>query len=274
MSIGEEFYKRKWRQGSYLPRVLIDRLVTNSVLIPSYTIGLNDQVILISHDCDINYRGSIKNEPNCEVLLARHIKKRETPKRHGMSTRYFQFCEDSKNWHQIWSAERFFIPRESLSGFDPSGQLSPDNLRRLTYWMANRYKRAAFPNAFDLRLRPKESNIESCLREKGTYIKDIYLRVSDDEIEDFTVPYQILGIALMDDADYQIQERRQLSIDAVDDLTQIFLEVNIQFIKPFSVESDEEVAIASIIRLKRWNWDVISYDTGDEERTIRDPSMN
>lgn len=274
MSISEEIYKRNWRQGSYLPQKLVEQLLANSSLAPSVPIGNEDLVVLISHDCDINFLGNIKNEPNCEVVLARRIKKKETPKRHGMSTRYFQFCGTSECWYQIWSAERFFIPRESLKDHSPADNLDQDNLRRFIYWMANRYKRSAFPNAFDGRLKPRESDIETCLREKAKFIKDIYLRVLDDKIEDPKIPFQIFGIALMDDADYQIQERKQLSVDAVDDLTEIFEAANVKFLEPFTVRSDEEVSIASIQRLKRWNWDVISYDEGDEERTTRDPTVN
>jgi hypothetical protein len=203
----EEFFKRQWKQGSFLPKKLIDTLIAQFIFKVEVPIKSEDLVILVSHDCDINYQGPFKKEPFCEIVIARSIRKGEKPKRHGKSLRYFQFQHSNQQWFELWSAERFFIPRESLGQHDPDGQLSSADHRRLRYWMSNRYQRAAFPNAFERRLDPKRADIEKCLKEKGLFIKDIYFRVPDLEIENKDEPYKIFGLALMDDDDYENLEK-------------------------------------------------------------------
>ena len=97
-----------------------------------------------SQTCDI--AGSLDTEPAIEALICVP----DPPGNFGRisnSSRYFMVDADNKL--VAFASKRVLIPKETLRGVAPGSRLQDDGHRQLfAEWLANRWNRIAFPNAF------------------------------------------------------------------------------------------------------------------------------
>ena len=76
---------------------------------------------------------------------------------------------------------------ETLTGIevDQEIRLEPDNARLLSRWIAERYTRPAFPDAFNARLDTVAGRLERLYKsQEGEIVTGVFLEVADDEIVD------------------------------------------------------------------------------------------
>ena len=74
---------------------------------------------------------------------------------------------------------------------DPHLRLEPDDAQLLRRWIAKRYTRPAFPDAFNTRLAAVENRLERLFKsEEGQVVTGVFLDVPDDEFVDER-PYEI-----------------------------------------------------------------------------------
>ncbi len=152
--MGEAERQLSWRQG----HVLTDDAAKAHGLAPA-DIDAGACMIVVSHDCDL--AAWADKEPIAEIMLGRRISKLgadsfgKTARRlhieyvSGGTAVFLELSATSKQ--QISKAELFErLPRQDLS-------LDVRGLRILQRWLAARYSRAAFPEAFENRLRAASS---------------------------------------------------------------------------------------------------------------------
>jgi hypothetical protein len=73
------------------------------------------------------------------------------------------------------------LPREILLGKMPQRALRAEAILLIGKFAAKRYLRAAFPDAFNTRLKPAQAAIQKILKRSGELLEGIYLRLKTDE---------------------------------------------------------------------------------------------
>lgn len=252
------FLALNWLQGSILPKELVAQIREQYPILNE--LNDEDKIVICSHDCDVNAI-RFDTEPFVELVIARKSKK-DRGKRLGKSSRYLQIQIEEQVWYSVWAAERFFIERQRLAQYSPAGQLTNDSKKTLAEWLARRYSRAAFPSEFDRRVKEIRESIENELEKVQRYIFGLYFNINQGEVGQ-SEPYKLLGYAVMKEADYADSWKREKVATAIVKIQSYLYSINIEFRDDIQIVSDEEFSIANLRLLKRWDWDILSYDDGE-----------
>jgi hypothetical protein len=162
-----EIKTKGWRQGSVLPDAFT-RVLTEKDLLPAAE--QPQKFLVASHDCDVTNR-SFEAEPTVELLRAHLLDPSEKDGNYfwGRNPRYYQLERKVEGAPTIWHfsiQDRHWLPRQFLTDFDPDGAfaLPRDDVRRLTLWLARRYRRPAFPDAFVDRAKDATAKLRKPLK--------------------------------------------------------------------------------------------------------------
>ena len=165
----------KWRQARLLPSGLADR-IRNLGLLLTRPIECDDLLIVASQDCDICCE-SLEEEPNFEVLVARHIPDdlQDGNLSYGKHPRRLQFrikSADAEGLYESNMNEKLSLPRQFLIEADeqPSSSLTEKDADVFRRWLGRRYYRSALPSEFNQRCEPAKSYISEKLKKKGLII--------------------------------------------------------------------------------------------------------
>lgn len=260
---------RGWRQGSLVPRDLALKL---SALVPvAGTLGPDDHMIVISHDCDITH-DDIDKEPLAELIVVREITGRPAGDRVFMrSPRVLEFeahVRDEQRLFRVSAFERCFFPRTRLVGMEPAGQLQTQPPDLLVAWLTNRYIRRAFPDAFNERLRPKRREIKQPLKTSGEHLHSVYLVVDDDELPP-EVSYRLVIRGTMLEVDFAVPERRLAAQRALDGLVAALAACDGIEVVDDALVSEAEITLDEVRAMKRWSvYDSLSLRR-EEEASVR-----
>ena len=139
-----------WRQGHILS------IETCQALGLSHATHSDDMLVMvISHDCDLACESNV--EPTVEVIVGRRLSAPEGNATHAKSVRtlHLEMERQGQVWIELLSVQRSFLQKSALADALPNADyfLSPRNLAILQQWLAIRYRRSAFPNEFERRLR-------------------------------------------------------------------------------------------------------------------------
>jgi hypothetical protein len=258
----DSFIKRNWRQGAFLPDELTQELQQELNL--SLNVANGDKLIITSHDCDINSR-NFSDEPYAEMIIARSSQL-DGNKKMGKSSRHLQLqiqTDNEETCYKMRASEKISILRTRLASFSPATYLSVKNTEFLSEWLARRYSRAAFPNAFDERVSPIKSKIKKCLQSVAGEIFGIYFSLSDEELLK-TEPYKAIGFAVMLDEDFCNNTKLDRCKQAIIKLQGLLHGVGVEFDEDIEVVSDKDFSLEDLRLTKRWDWDVLSYDEGQQ----------
>lgn len=197
-----------WRQGSCLDEALARKLTTRQELPDKGRAGI---WIVLSHDCDVT-NVSLSSEPTVELIFAATIDEadRNGQIEWGKSPRQLQIVSRSQGGssrYEISVHDREVIQRSRLLGNSPSqDRLDPDVIEQLVAWVAKRYVRSAFADAFNDRIRAAESSLRKTLKRDGGLVTGIYFGVEGHE--------------LPEGQDYRVAIRVTMAPDEFDDSTQ------------------------------------------------------
>ena len=158
-----------WRQGDVLPDKASEVLDLYHPESPERTF-----VVVISHDCDL--AADPDREPFVELVTGRLIDAVKADS-HAKSARRLQI-----EFHgpqgllaaELSAAHKAIIKKNDLAAFDPRKDVNLDGqgLSILQRWLAARYRRAAFPDEFERRLREAKlpRRIEKALSTAGKHV--------------------------------------------------------------------------------------------------------
>lgn len=170
----------QWRQGSFLPPQATVSLELITASTDSKTL-----VIVASHDCDITHDPEI--EPQVEVMVGKEISEQEIDgnnsnaknarKLHiGLSGHPARFAE-------FTATNKVSVCKSSLFKFLPSAteQLASEEKNIFQRWLACRYRRSAFPDEFENRLKKHKLHLKISRASKrlGSNIAAIYFDVDE-----------------------------------------------------------------------------------------------
>lgn len=158
-----------WRQGDLLTRESAITLATLNGLV-----GESHRVIVITHDCDLPNG----HETSVEVIIAEVVVEAnpqfsyaKNPRRLHLS---YEIARDQSIVVELRHAERRILPKDEFekhAAKDSSTSLPAAAKRTLKQWLAARYGRPAFPNAFEERLRKPISKKNTVQRQIGKILE-------------------------------------------------------------------------------------------------------
>lgn len=195
--------RNKWRQGA-----VFSALTVPSQLLPQLDKDKSHWVLL-SHDCDIIHH-DLENEPHAEVIALSVNRRRDGNLLYGKNPRRLQIQSDvAGHCFEFHVNSRRFISRRCLADFQPEDAvaLSSEQVHALASWIARRYVRTAFPDAFNDRLQPINSELIRVLKGEGEWISGIYVAMELVELP-ADRPYDVLMTITMLDEDFSVPERR------------------------------------------------------------------
>lgn len=129
---------------------------------PVLSISDEDWLMLMTQTCDL-LQGDLEKEPRVELL-------RLTPTRPSVSAslgwtqhpRFIQI-ERSTASGRLYACihDRVWVPRERFDLLTPDAtrEVAPEDIRMLVKWVASRYLRPAYPDAFNDRLKPIQKEL-------------------------------------------------------------------------------------------------------------------
>jgi len=79
------------------------------------------------------------------------------------------------------ATDKFQIPKEKFAGQHPSGEfaIAPKELEILRRWLAARYRRHAFSDAFEQRFQKVEGKFREILKQSSTHLRAILFDVDE-----------------------------------------------------------------------------------------------
>jgi hypothetical protein len=142
-------------------------------------------MVVLTQDCDLVHP-SYEVEPNVEIMVGALIARADNGLRHGRNPRrlHLDFQRSGVPAVLAFSIhDRIIVPRSVLEDHAPhnSIRLARDERRLLCEWVAKRYVRAAFPDAFNERARAAHQKIEKELKRNGEHVTGLFLMIDPDQ---------------------------------------------------------------------------------------------
>lgn len=234
----------------------------------------NNRVIVISHDCDL-YN---ENEEYIELIVGHIIDEPDTmyTKAHNPRRLHLNFLTKSGEYVylELQHKNKCQILKQNfiINSYDEELFLHPEEKRVLKQWLAARYGRPAFPNAFENRLRRKkgretvEHKIAKILKPVSPYLIALFFDLGEDrfcELEDVK-PY-FLSISIVYDAIEGGQEARQAAENIAKALSNLFhetygtpdhaIEIALEECSPVA---DTLMTLADLRKVDQWRLEYIS----------------
>jgi len=259
----------KWRQGS----VLVDK--------EAFALGLvesrksDKRIVVISHDCDLPHDAELK----VEVIAGTVIHKVDPMYARARNPRclhlIFSRLTGEEVSIQLCHSDRKDVPKEKFAKsrcLDRDLILDPDEKRGLKQWLAARYGRPAFPNAFEKRLRKQikkksvENHIAQILEPVSTHLVGLFFDLGGERARELpeNEPY-FLSVSVVYDATDGGQTARNAAEKIAHDLTDLFhrsygapeLTKEIALEKCNAV-ADTHLTLADLRKVDQWRVEYIS----------------
>jgi hypothetical protein len=249
----DDIRERGWTQGSvlHLPN---DLAKGNSLM-------ADRSYIVISHPCDV-VSVDFKRDPKVELVPIIGIDRLDGNFTFGKNPRVLHIAVDSAPVSLV-ASDRVQIDRLSLAGVDPRTTISESDRRLLASWLASRYARSIFADEFNERMRSARNLTETILKRSGAHISGIYLETSIDELPDGT-DYELVMIVTMESADFGDNEKWVEVSSAVDEISDaVKAQAGIHLLA-CELLSERDMSVERFRTYARWDYDALSFKTGDE----------
>jgi hypothetical protein len=267
-----------WRQGHLLTNEAIRATGLSHPKYPDYTL-----VIVASHDCDLAQLPD--REPQVEVLVGRKIFALDGNNTHAKSTRtiHIEFQGDKALLGEFVVTEKTSIPKKALVDFSPATGvwLAPPDRATFQLWLASRYRRSAFPDEFERRLKESglSDKITKALKPSSKVITTIFFDVDEGQELTRTGPDDVymLDIYLLysTEPDYQAAEasanEAKATIDRAfrtklfDTASGTWTSIELRYIE---VISEEAMTYRESQLLKQWRLDHISMGANPQQSVL------
>lgn len=248
-----------WRQGNFLNESCTPEVLEQC----GQSYHPNSRLILLSHDCDIVYKGN--SEPNAEVCVAEPLDgDLDGNYTHGKNPRILHIgvgLPDTPRHFEIHASKRLWIDRKILLDHTPDDLLTlgEKELDTLIGWVVNKFNRAAFPDTFNERLGSSLKDIQKVAKKDGGNLSGIYLALSTfDELDDGQ-DYQVLLVGLMEPDRFSIQELRTACVDAMSKISTKIDGCSGIGVEDYEVRSEDAISLHDFRQLARFPLDYLTY---------------
>jgi hypothetical protein len=266
-----------WRQGDLLTQEAAAKL-------PALSGVFNDErrVVVITHDCDLHN----SSEAVIEVIVADIVDKANPQFSYAKNPRKLHLSYDISGGQSSFielshGERRRAVPKSEFDEFaakDSSASLALDAKRVLKQWLAARYGRPAFPNAFEARLRKqvdKKSTVErqigKILEPDAKHLVGLFFDLGEQRLTEAAAeePYW-LRISVVYDMTEGCSHARHSAENVARQLTELFQRVygTPEIATEIALEACEPVAdtvisLADLRRVDQWRLEYISL--GDDQ---------
>ena len=265
-----------WRQGDLLTQ---DTAIKLTAL--NGAVGETHRIVVITHDCDLPNDG----EPLVEVIVTDVV---------AAANPQFSYAKNPRKLHpgyeiaggqsvvvELRHAERRIVSKAEFAKHaakDGSASLPVDAKRALKQWLAARYGRPAFPNAFEDRLRKSvskkntvERQIGKILEPEAKHLVGLFFDLGEQRSAEVPAgePYA-LSIAVVYDATEGGTQARQSAEKVASQLRELFEQA---YGKPDAATeialdaceavADTSITLADLRRVDQWRLEYISLSDDD-----------
>jgi hypothetical protein len=264
-----------WRQGQLLSSEVVKAIGVTHPESPSDTV-----IVIATHDCNLAQLPD--KEPDVEVVLGRRILKLDGNYTHGKSARTLHIGFQSKEplLAEFIITEKFAIPKTEFMALGAASdvRLSPADLATFQSWLASRYRRSAFSDEFEKRLKDAKliEKIAKAVKPHGEMITAVFFDV--DEGEDISRSgsddVYVLDIILLHitEPDFTLAEAaagaaKKALEDAFaarlfDEKTGLWRDIELRSVE---VVSEEAMSYRLLKILKKWRLDYISLSADPQQ---------
>jgi hypothetical protein len=220
-------------------------------------------MLVLTQDCDLVHP-SYEVEPSVELIAGCFLDVADNGLRHGRNPRRLHVEVDRESGPSVLALsihQRFVVPRAELEDQAPheSTRLGPEQRRLVCEWVAKRYVRAAFPDAFNSRVQAAHKKIEKALKRDGEHVTGLFLMIDPDdervEGEDYRL---ILRVTARSEAlaeektEVELVRVAQTIVSALESCGGVVVEEH-------QVLSEAQFTLEDLRFFKRWDWDYRSH---------------
>lgn len=214
------------------------------------------RAIVASQDCDIVALTSIERDVD---LLPVVLKDEPEPDLlFGKNPRQLCVALDDGRYGTIDVRRRLTLAKESLSTIPPLAQSSVSEKDRkvLAKWLAKRYSRPAFPDAFNERLASQRRKLERLSkRDESKTLTAVFMMLDTEEELDSSRDYKVVLWFACRRPDVQIPEQRATLEKYAGDLVAAFESCEGIRVIEFELRTHDEITLADLELMKRFDWD-------------------
>jgi hypothetical protein len=260
-----------WRQGDFLDQ---DAAIKLGVL--DGAVNEEQRVVVITHDCDLPHDA----EASVEVIVAKVIAEASYQFSYAKNPRKlhlgYEVAGDEPLVIELSHVDRRVVPKGEFSKHaarDGCASLAVDAKRALKQWLAARYGRPAFPNAFENRLRrpiSKKNTVErqigKILEPEAKYLVGLFFDLGELRSQEVPAgePYA-LGISVVYDAIEGGTQARQSAETVASQLRGLFdqayggPDVATEIaLDACEAVADTPITLADLRRVDQWRLEYIS----------------
>lgn len=240
-------------------------------------------VAIVTHDCDLTQHPS--KEPSVEVMVGRRIDKLDSNCTHAKSARklHIEFTGEVPMFAEFDATNKTCISKEALGKFYPQVNVSllPDKYNIYQYWLASRYRRSAFPDAFERRLKDETGiakKIAKALEPHGEHIIGIFFDVDEggDVKREAPDDTYTLDIHLLHSSEPDFFASEAAAKQAADVITRAFKDQLYEPTKTWKlielhaceVWSETTMTYQHFKQLKQWRLDYISFASDPQQPVL------
>lgn len=253
----EKLRAQGWCQGSVLPAELGD-------IAAHVELQESERLMVISQDCDVVHR-SLDTEPHVELLA---FVLTDTPPNPSMS-----FGKNPRRLHvplpangdgcaQFDARRRFRIPRRLLALIAPSETvaLEREDVRLITGWIAKRYTRAAFPDAFNERVASADKRVEKQLKnEHAKHITGLFLMLDPRDECDEGKDYRLVLRLTAQQSSLEDKTIESRLATTVNEIGEALRRCNGIDVLECELVSEDDFSLADLRYFQRWDRDHRSH---------------
>jgi hypothetical protein len=269
-----------WRQGHVLTDETVDRFALRDAQSPESIVA-----VVISHDCDL--AASPDKEPEVEVIVGRLIEKADGNFTHAKTPRvlHIEFATaEGGRFVELAATRKVRISKTDFADHEPRPEfnLGPAQQSILQRWLGARYRRSAFPDAFEKRLDKSgaDRRLSKMLKPVGEHIRGIFFDVDDGNEVQREEPDDTyaLAIVLVYTSQPHGHESEALALKVKEQIESLFEELffnennswkNIELVECI-VMSDEALTYAQSLMLKQWRLEHLSLREEPQESMMEE----
>jgi len=258
VEVADTVRERGWTQGSSLYVAPSDR--------PTLNLDPDQELYLIaSHPCDVVNKDFHK-EPLVELIPLSTPTSIDGNFTYGKNPRHLHY-ESSLGIYSADAAKRRSISREYLANLDPISQMEEGMRTLFASWLASRFSRPAFADAFNDRTREASKAISALVKRNGSKISGVYVGVSNKELPD-TDPYDTLLLICMRDADFKNATSWGVVNDLAEQVERVMQRTEGINLIDCDVKSEADTSLEELRYLRRWDYDYLSFKEDFDSETL------
>lgn len=259
-----------WRQGHVLPPEALHAFG----LIPADTDPATVVAVVISHDCDLA-NDDMESEPHAEIIVGCFIETVNGNNTHAKVPRKLHLSFSSPEGPravELLATQKALYPKDLLASFEPMPwSLAEAEASVLQRWLGARYRRSAFPDAFEGILKHKKNKLHEAIAKivepLGHTIPAIFFDVHEAE------GIYSLGITLLYDTSEDSDAAETLATKASAAITEAFTNklfdretgwqgIELVYCEPMS---DEAMTYRQSTMLKQWRYEYLSLRSDPQQ---------